>query len=81
MLLNSGVNFLWNELIFTLCFVRQFFCIEIHLQIMEQNLYALCLSTSLVFFGTCSVLLTLRRRIKSHLLFAGIIRSSPFSLR
>jgi len=25
--------------------------------------------------------LTLRRRIKSHLLFAGIIRSSPFSLR
>ena len=26
-------------------------------------------------------LLTLRRRIKSHLLFAGIIRSSPFSLR
>jgi len=27
------------------------------------------------------VCLTLRRRIKSHLLFAGIIRSSPFSLR
>jgi len=27
------------------------------------------------------VSLTLRRRIKSHLLFAGIIRSSPFSLR
>jgi len=26
-------------------------------------------------------LLTLRRRIKSHLLFAGIIRSSPFSPR
>ena len=25
--------------------------------------------------------LTLRHRIKSHLLFAGIIRSSPFSLR
>jgi len=25
--------------------------------------------------------LTLRRRIKSHLLFAGIIRSSPFSPR
>ena len=25
--------------------------------------------------------LTLRRRIKSHLLFAGIIKSSPFSLR
>ena len=25
--------------------------------------------------------LTLRRRIKSHLLFASIIRSSPFSLR
>jgi len=25
--------------------------------------------------------LTLRRRIKSHLLFAGIISSSPFSLR
>jgi len=28
-----------------------------------------------------STVLTLRRRIKSHLLFAGIIRSSPFSLR
>ena len=27
------------------------------------------------------ILLTLRRRIKSHLLFAGIIRSSPFSPR
>ena len=27
------------------------------------------------------LLLTLRRRIKSHLLFAGIIRSSPFSPR
>ena len=27
------------------------------------------------------IILTLRRRIKSHLLFAGIIRSSPFSLR
>ena len=29
----------------------------------------------------CAVVLTLRRRIKSHLLFAGIIRSSPFSPR
>jgi hypothetical protein len=28
-----------------------------------------------------SMMLTLRRRIKSHLLFAGIIRSSPFSPR
>jgi len=28
-----------------------------------------------------SLFLTLRRRIKSHLLFAGIIRSSPFSPR
>jgi len=27
------------------------------------------------------LVLTLRRRIKSHLLFAGIIRSSPFSPR
>jgi len=34
----------------------------------------------LVFMDTTE-LLTLRRRIKSHLLFAGIIRSSPFSLR
>ena len=30
---------------------------------------------------TLLLYLTLRRRIKSHLLFAGIIRSSPFSLR
>ena len=29
----------------------------------------------------CRMQLTLRRRIKSHLLFAGIIRSSPFSPR
>ena len=28
-----------------------------------------------------TIILTLRRRIKSHLLFAGIIRSSPFSPR
>jgi len=33
---------------------------------------------SLSAIATC---LTLRRRIKSHLLFAGIIRSSPFSPR
>ena len=32
-------------------------------------------------FWTAIQQLTLRRRIKSHLLFAGIIRSSPFSLR
>ena len=31
--------------------------------------------------ATVSRMLTLRRRIKSHLLFAGIIRSSPFSPR
>ena len=31
--------------------------------------------------GSNASSLTLRRRIKSHLLFAGIIRSSPFSLR
>jgi len=30
---------------------------------------------------TMCLSLTLRRRIKSHLLFAGIIRSSPFSPR
>ena len=37
-----------------------------------------------VFFSVCVLppnKLTLRRRIKSHLLFAGIIRSSPLSLR
>jgi len=31
--------------------------------------------------GQIRGILTLRRRIKSHLLFAGIIRSSPFSPR
>ena len=36
-------------------------------------------SMRILFFLFC--LLTLRRRIKSHLLFAGIIRSSPFSPR
>ena len=39
-------------------------------------------SISCSFFYTVKLQsLTLRRRIKSHLLFAGIIRSSPFSLR
>jgi len=33
------------------------------------------------YVSICCTYLTLRRRIKSHLLFAGIIRSSPFSLR
>ena len=51
-----------------------------------------CLNSwkDLIFYGSSEgigeggggvVTLTLRRRIKSHLLFAGIIRSSPFSLR
>jgi hypothetical protein len=34
-----------------------------------------------LFGGNRGPCLTLRRRIKSHLLFAGIIRSSPFSPR
>jgi len=34
-----------------------------------------------MFLCMCTISLTLRRRIKSHLLFAGIIRSSPFSPR
>ena len=39
------------------------------------------LSDIVVMFLSSIVVLTLRRRIKSHLLFAGIIRSSPFSPR
>jgi len=35
----------------------------------------------LIILPLLTASLTLRRRIKSHLLFAGIIRSSPFSLR
>jgi len=39
------------------------------------------LTYGLFVFRIQKVELTLRRRIKSHLLFAGIIRSSPFSQR
>jgi hypothetical protein len=48
---------------------------------------AVCVKTDKVLYEFrkikryCLSILTLRRRIKSRLLFAGIIRSSPFSPR
>jgi len=71
------------------------FCLVIHhsssfIILSVHFTFFICLKH--LFINVCSLLviwlemsfgypLTLRRRIKSHLLFAGIIRSSPFSLR
>jgi len=50
----------------------------------RQTAVAACgfrMNVEVEVFSAVVGLLTLRRRIKSHLLFAGIIRSSPFSPR
>ena len=47
----------------------------------SDSLSSLITESLSVLRRDCARLLTLRRRIKSHLLFAGIIRSSPFSPR
>ena len=63
-------------------------CTKIPINIRQvQYLYirnlmvVVCSSTCRGIMRLYMVVLTLRRRIKSHLLFAGIIRSSPFSPR
>jgi len=52
---------------------------EAHLSKKKQEVLIQVIILKMKGKQSCS--LTLRRRIKSHLLFAGIIRSSPFSLR
>jgi len=59
-------------------FVCNYIGLALHLNI-QSEIKLFCIRwDGYVIKTTC---LTLRRRIKSHLLFAGIIRSSPFSPR